>query len=75
VTAERRHLEETISTLKFATRVMNVSNEASINVQEDPRVRAAALPWPPPLSLPRTQQCNGTPALGSAAVDSSVLFA
>jgi kinesin family protein 6/9 len=29
------HIEETISTLKFATRMMRVSNEAIINVQLD----------------------------------------
>jgi len=30
---EQAHLEETVSTLKFATRVMRVSNEATINIQ------------------------------------------
>lgn len=30
---EPDHIEETISTLKFATRMMKVSNEAIINVQ------------------------------------------
>jgi kinesin family protein 6/9 len=29
---EPSHLEETISTLKFATRMMRVSNEAIVNV-------------------------------------------
>jgi kinesin family protein 6/9 len=33
---EQDHLEETISTLKFATRMMKVSNEPIINVQQDP---------------------------------------
>ena len=33
--SEQDHLEETISTHKFATRVMKVSNEATINVQLD----------------------------------------
>lgn len=32
---EACHLEETISTLKFATRMMRVSNEATVNVQLD----------------------------------------
>jgi kinesin family member 6/9 len=32
---EVSHLEETIGTLKFATRMMRVSNEASINVLQD----------------------------------------
>lgn len=35
---EERHLEETISTLKFASRMMKVSNETSINIQLDPNV-------------------------------------
>lgn len=30
--------EETISTLKFASRMMKVSNEAVINVQQDPEL-------------------------------------
>lgn len=33
---EPDHIEETISTLKFATRMMRVSNEAIINIQLDP---------------------------------------
>lgn len=33
---EPTHLEETVSTLKFATRMMRVSNEAIVNVQIDP---------------------------------------
>jgi len=33
---EPEHLEETISTCKFATRMMRVSNEATINVNQDP---------------------------------------
>jgi kinesin family protein 6/9 len=32
---EACHLEETVSTLKFATRMMRVSNEAIVNVQLD----------------------------------------
>jgi kinesin family protein 6/9 len=35
---EKRHIEETISTLKFATRMMKVENRATINVQLDPQV-------------------------------------
>eukprot|EP00736_Rhodelphis_marinus_P013962 Rmarinus@m.10756 len=33
---EVRHLDETISTLKFATRMMRVHNEVSANVRQDP---------------------------------------
>lgn len=33
---EPDHMEETISTLRFATRMMRVSNEATINVELDP---------------------------------------
>mmetsp|Transcript_14032 Transcript_14032/g.14066 ORF Transcript_14032/g.14066 Transcript_14032/m.14066 type:complete len:623 (+) Transcript_14032:287-2155(+) len=33
---EPSHMEETISTLRFATRMMRVSNEATINVELDP---------------------------------------
>lgn len=33
---EPEHIEETISTLKFATRMMKVNNEPVINVQQDP---------------------------------------
>ena len=33
---EPSHIEETISTLRFATRMMRVSNEATINVELDP---------------------------------------
>lgn len=33
---EPEHMEETISTLRFATRMMRVSNEAIINVELDP---------------------------------------
>ena len=32
---EASHIEETISTLKFATRMMRVSNEAIVNVSLD----------------------------------------
>lgn len=35
---EAHHLEETISTLKFATRMMKVSNEAIIQLKLDPHV-------------------------------------
>jgi len=35
---EQSNLEETISTLKFATRMTKVSNEATINVHLDPQV-------------------------------------
>lgn len=35
---EQSHLEETISTLKFASRMMKVSNEATINVRLDPQI-------------------------------------
>jgi kinesin family member 6/9 len=33
---EKRHVEETVSTLKFAMRMMRVSNEATKNVEYDP---------------------------------------
>ena len=33
---EAAHLEETTSTLKFATRMMKVTNEASVNTVLDP---------------------------------------
>ena len=29
---EAKHIEETISTLKFATRMMKVSNKATVNI-------------------------------------------
>jgi kinesin family protein 6/9 len=35
---EPSHLEETISTLKFATRMMKVHNEATVQVKLDPSV-------------------------------------
>ena len=35
---EPAHLEETISSLKFATRMMHVANEASINIHADPQL-------------------------------------
>ena len=35
---EPSHLEETVSTLKFATRMMRVSNEAIVNMQLDPHL-------------------------------------
>ena len=33
---EERYLEETISTLKFASRMMRVQNEAQVNQLSDP---------------------------------------
>ena len=39
VWAEPTHIEETISTLKFATRMMRVSNEAIVNVTLDPTLQ------------------------------------
>lgn len=33
---EPEHIEETISTLRFATRMMRVSNEAVVNIHLDP---------------------------------------
>jgi kinesin family member 6/9 len=35
---EQTHLEETISTLKFAARIRKVTNDATINVKLDPQV-------------------------------------
>ena len=35
---EQYHLEETISTLKFATRMAKVSNEATVQLKLDPTV-------------------------------------
>lgn len=35
---EASHLEETISTLKFASRIRKVTNEATVNVRLDPQV-------------------------------------
>jgi len=35
---EQAHLEETTSTLKFATRMMKIQNEASVNVVSDPNL-------------------------------------
>ncbi len=35
---ESKHLEETISTLKFASRMMKVSNKAQVNIQLDPAI-------------------------------------
>ena len=34
---EESHLEETISTLKFAGRMMKVSNEISVDMNLDPK--------------------------------------
>ena len=36
---EARHLEEMSSTLKFATRMMKVQNEASVNIMQDPALQ------------------------------------
>mmetsp|Transcript_4310 Transcript_4310/g.4076 ORF Transcript_4310/g.4076 Transcript_4310/m.4076 type:complete len:92 (-) Transcript_4310:940-1215(-) len=36
---EKTHIEETISTLKFASRMMRVMNEAVVNVQLDPQLQ------------------------------------
>ena len=35
---EESHLEETISTLKFASRMMKVSNEISVDMNLDPKL-------------------------------------
>jgi kinesin family protein 6/9 len=35
---EAQHLEELTSTLKFATRMMKIQNEASVNVISDPNL-------------------------------------
>lgn len=35
---EVSHLEETISTLRFASRMMRVNNETSVNIQLDPQI-------------------------------------
>lgn len=35
---ERSQLEETISTLKFASRMMKVTNETSVRVNLDPQI-------------------------------------
>ena len=35
---EIMHLEESISTLRFASRMMRVANESSINIQLDPKI-------------------------------------
>lgn len=36
---EVRHLEETSSTLKFATRMMKIQNEATVNIATDPALQ------------------------------------
>ena len=36
---EKRHIEETQSTLKFATRMMKIQNEASVNLMLDPALQ------------------------------------
>ena len=38
VQVQALHIEETISTLKFATRMMKVKNEASVNMMIDPHL-------------------------------------
>lgn len=38
VQVNKFHLEETISTLKFATRMMKVKNEATVNIMVDPKL-------------------------------------
>ena len=39
VQCTKNHLEETISTLKFATRMMKVKNEAIVNALLDPTLQ------------------------------------
>ena len=39
VQCQKSHIEETISTLKFATRMMKVKNEAVVNTIVDPHLR------------------------------------
>ncbi len=39
IIVEAAHIEETISTLRFASRMMQVSNDPQINVQYDLQVR------------------------------------
>ena len=36
---EVRNMEEVASTLKFATRMMKVQNEASVNIMQDPALQ------------------------------------
>ena len=43
VHCEKRHIEETISTLKFATRMMRVKNEAIVNSVIDPTLQIKRL--------------------------------
>lgn len=43
--AEEQHLEETTSTLKFATRMMRVQNEAVVNSSLDAEVCACVGRW------------------------------
>jgi kinesin family member 6/9 len=43
VHCEKRHIEETISTLKFATRMMRVKNEAVVNSVVDPTLQVKRL--------------------------------
>lgn len=39
----KNHIEETISTLKFATRMMKVKNEAIVNATMDPTLQIKRL--------------------------------
>ena len=43
VQCTKSHIEETISTLKFATRMMKVKNEAVVNTIVDPHLRIKRL--------------------------------
>ncbi len=43
VQCQKSHIEETISTLKFATRMMKVKNEAVVNTIVDPHLRIKRL--------------------------------
>ena len=44
IRCEAAHLEETISTLRFAMRMMNVVTNPVQNIQNDPMVRLLILP-------------------------------
>jgi len=43
IQCQKAHIEETISTLKFATRMMKVKNEAVVNSVVDPHLRIKRL--------------------------------
>ena len=43
VQCQKAHIEETISTLKFATRMMKVKNQAVVNSIVDPHLRIKRL--------------------------------